>query len=230
MLRLASHAGTKEIVAAVHMSRAYPYDPKLAQRRWEELQHLAKDVIRIHRACEVELTEESVERVMTRPDRFTIGGSRYLLTELPEDAAPKQMEALLQRLLERGLRPVLTHPEQHAELWRHMGRLEDWVRAGALLQLGAGSLMGAFGSRTQESAWRMLKQGLAHLIASGGHDLKGRPPRLDAVRLALVGAFPVEFEHQLLAEHPQAVLQGEDLAPGPLRAPFLKTRWYQFWR
>jgi protein-tyrosine phosphatase len=230
MVRLAAHAGTKEIVATVHASRSHPYHPALAQRRWEELQHLTRDLIRIHRACEAELAEEMIQAVIEQPARYTVAGSRYLLVELPDEAAPKQMEPLLKRLLEAGLRPILAQPELHPELARDSRRLKRWVQAGALVQVGAGSLSGSFGSIAVEAAARILKRGLAHFVASGAHDMKVRLPRLDAVRLQLIGEYPPEFVEQLLLEHPRAVIEDRDLEPGPLRAPFLKAYSFQFWR
>jgi len=230
MVRMASHAGTKQIVAAAHVSRAWPYQPALAQRRWEELQHLTRDLIRVHRACEVELTEETVHPVMEQPARYTIAGSRYLLVELPDDAELTALDPLLMRLLERGLRPIVVHPELNPALARDTSRLNRWVRAGALLQVDAGSLAGGFGSRAAKAAAAILKRGLAHFVASGAHDLAGRPPRLDAIRLQLIGEYPPEFVDQLLSGHPGAVLEDRELEPGPLRAPFLRSHWFQVWR
>lgn len=230
MVRLASHAGTRQIVAAVHVSRAWPFQPAQTQRRWEELQHLTRDLIRIHRACEIELTEETVQEALGQPARYTVAGSRYLLVELPDDAELKTLDPLLMRLLEAGLRPIVVHPELNPPLARDTSRLKSWVRAGVLMQVDAGSLAGAFGSRAARAAAAILKRGLAHFVASGAHDLTGRPPRLDAIRLQLIGEYPPEFVDLLLSEHPGAVLEGRDLEPGPLRAPFLKSHGFQFWR
>ncbi len=230
MVRLASHAGTKQIVAAVHVSRAWPYQSALAQRRWEELQHLARDLVRIHRACEIELTEETVQRAVKEPARYTIAGSRYLLVEIPDDAEPKMLGPLLTSLLEGGLRPIVVHPERNPELARDISRLKRWVRTGVLTQVDAGSLAGVFGSRAAKAAAAILKRGLAHFVASGAHDLSGRPPRLDAVRLRLIGEYPPEFVDLLLAGHPGAVLDDRDLERGPLRASFLRSHWFEVWR
>ncbi len=230
MVRMAVHAGTKEIVATVHASRKWQYFPGLAQRRWEELQHLVKDEIPIHRACEVELTPEMAGLVLANPARYTVNGTQYLLAELPDGAEPQQIEEVLRKLLEGGLRPVLVHPELHPAVSRETGRLARWVRAGALLQAGAGSLSGAFGSRAQEVSAGLLNKGLVHFVASGAHNLGSRPPRLDAARLILIGQYPPEFVEQLLEAHPRAVVEGAELEPGPLRAPFLKSHWFHFWR
>lgn len=230
MVRLAAQAGAKEIVAAVHASRARPYQPALAQRRWEELQHMARDLIRIHRACEVELTEGLVQQVLEQPQRYTIARTQYLLAEVPDDEELRRTEALLMRLAEAGLRPIVVHPELNPELARRTRLLKRWMHAGVLALVDAGSLAGAFGRRAAGASARILKRGLAHFVASGGHDLSQRPPRLDGVRLQLMGEYPAEFVFKLLAGHAQAVLEGGELERGPLREPFLRTHWFQFWR
>jgi protein-tyrosine phosphatase len=230
MLRMAVQAGTKEIVATPHFSRKYPLKPALAQRRWEELQHLAGDSIRIHKGCEVELTADAVRAVLAAPRQYTIRGLRYLLAAVPDDIDPDDAEPLLDELAGTGLRVILAHPEAHPALAGRTRRLERWVERGILLQVNASSLLRFFGARAEETATRLLKFGLVHFIASDAHDLEYRPPRLDVIRLRLMGFFPPEFAEQILEWHPRAVVDGEELPPGPLRAPYLKRSVFQFWR
>ena len=55
---------------------------------------------------------------------------------------------------------------------------------GWLVQVNATSLLGAHGPDQEEVAWRLLRAGLADLVASDGHRTT-RPPHLDeAHRLA----------------------------------------------
>ncbi|MGC8759598.1 MAG: tyrosine-protein phosphatase [Bryobacteraceae bacterium] len=230
MLRMAAQAGTKEIVATPHFSRAYPLKPALAQRRWEELQHLAGDLIRIHRGCEVELTPGAVRAVLTAPRQYTIRGLRYLLAAVPDDVHPDEAEPLLEELEGAGLRVILAHPEAHPVLAGRRRKLERWVERGLLLQVNAGSLLRFYGRRAEETAMRLLKFGMVHFIASDAHDLEYRPPRLDVIRLRLMAFFPPEFTEQVVELHPRAVVEGQELPPGPLRAPYLKRSVFQFWR
>ncbi|MCS7041396.1 MAG: hypothetical protein NZR01_01235 [Bryobacteraceae bacterium] len=230
MVRMAAQAGTKEIVAAPHCSRKYPFQPALVQRRWEELQSLAGETIRIHRGCEVEITSEAVRAVLAAPARYTIRGFQYLLAEIPHDLGPAQAEELLAALLRAGLRVILAHPEVHPTLARQRRRLWKWLESGVLLQVSAAGLLGLRGEGAARTAFRLLKHGLVHFIASGGHDVQHRPPRLDMVRLRLMGTYPPDFVRTLLETHPEAVLSGQDLPPGALDAPFLRRHWFQIWR
>jgi protein-tyrosine phosphatase len=230
MLRMAVQAGTMAIVATPHFSRKHPLRPALVQRRWEELQHLAGDTIRVYRGYEVELTGEAVRTVLAAPVRFTICGYHYLLAEVPDDARPEEAEPLLDELLGAGLRVILAHPEAHPSLGQSRRRLERWVQRGVFLQASAGSLLGLYGHAVAEAAHKLVKFGLVHFIASNAHDLRYRPPRLDVIRLQLTALYPPEFLEQLLEFHPRAVVQGQELPPGPLEAPWLRRHWYEVWR
>lgn len=230
MLRMAVQAGTREIVATPHFSRRFPLRPALMHRRWEELQHLAGELIRIHRGCEVELTPEAVREVAAHPARFTLRGYQYLLAEVPDDMKPEEAEPLIGEILSTGVRVILAHPEAHPSLRGERRRLERWAERGVLIQANAASFMGLYGKSIAQAAARLLKFGLVHLIASNGHDLRFRPPRLDAVRLSLMASYPPEFVDQLLVTHPQAVVSGQDLPVGPLEAPWLRRHAFQFWR
>lgn len=230
MLRMAAQAGTKEIVATPHFSRKYPLQPALVQRRWEELQHLAGDLITIRRGYEVELTPEAVRAVLAAPARFTICGYQYLLVEVPDDLRPEEAEPLLGELLGAGLRAILAHPEAHPSLGHSRRRIERWVQRGVFLQAAAGSFLGLYGEAVADAARRLMKFGLVHFLASNAHDLQYRPPRLDVIRLRLMAFYPPEFVEQLLELHPRAVVQGQELPPGPLAAPWLRRHWYQVWR
>jgi protein-tyrosine phosphatase len=228
MLRMAASAGTEEIVATPHFSRKHPWRPALVQRRWEELQHLAGDAICVRKGCEVELAPEAVSRVLAAPQGFTLAGTRYLLVEIPDDLHPDQAEPLLGELQAAGLRVILAHPEMHPALVRERRRIRRWVEQGILVQANASSFLGLSGAAAGRSANRWLKQGLVHFIASNGHDLQYRPPRLDAAHLVLAGDYPVELLDRIFERHPQAVLRNEPLPAGPVEVRGLGRRWWPF--
>lgn len=230
MLRMAGQAGTQAIVATPHASREHRWKAALVQRRWEELRHLCGDTPRLYLGCEVELTREAVQMVLAAPRRFTIRGFQYLLTAAPDDLEPREAEALIQELSGAGLRVIVAHPEVHPGLAEQRRRLERWVERGVFLQVNAASLLRFYGRKAEELAGRLLKFGLIHFVASDGHDLQYRPPRLDLVRLRLMERFPPQFLEQIFDLHPGAVIEGQELPPGPLRAPYLKRSVFQFWR
>lgn len=134
----------------------------------------------------------------------------YDLLRLPAGDPVAPMEPLL----EAGRVPVLAHPE------RYRGAAEglDWARrlreAGALLAVNAGSLLGRYGARPEETARRLLAGGLVDLVASDHHARPRRSDGLGEVRGPLAAADPAAAR-RLLWENPGAVLDGEPTGPAP---------------
>ena len=116
--------------------------------------------------------------------------------------------------LARGLTPIVTHPERTAALQREWRHLEPLVREGALVQITAGSLLGNFGPAAANAAFRYLREGWVHLLASDAHWARTRAPRLAAGREAAARVVGAEAATALVETHPRAVLEGRDL-PGP---------------
>ncbi len=137
-----------------------------------------------------------------------LNGSRYVLVELDfVNYAPYTEEVVFQLRL-RGFTPVLAHPERQEVLQRDPMRVRGLAEQGVVLQLTAGSLEGAFGEGARRAAETMLKEGLAHLLASDAHGATGsRPPVMSrGAMLArkLVGDKGMEL---LVHENPAAILE-----------------------
>ena len=113
-------------------------------------------------------------------------------------------------LLTRGHRVLLAHPERSPSFQRDPARLARLVEAGVLVQVTAGSLTGGFGSKVRGFTGDLLRDGLAHVVASDAHDAV-RPaaspasavPGLDGLR---------EWMTELV---PRAILDGTPLPERP---------------
>src|SRR3954467_2551046 len=116
---------------------------------------------------------------------LALGGGPYLLVESPFSPVVGDFEPMVLDLHARGRRVLLAHPERCPAFQRDPGRLERLVRAGALVQITAGSMTGAFGATVKRFTSALLRDGLVHVIASDAHDAVNRPPRLTAGFAAL---------------------------------------------
>jgi protein-tyrosine phosphatase len=139
-----------------------------------------------------------------------------LLLETPYGALPASFEELVFGFAVKGYRIVLAHPERNPSFQSEPARLADLVRRGALVQLTATSLTRTSrGSRPGRLAASLLKDGLAHVIASDSHGshVPGRASIGAALEYAreLVGS----RASWMVTEAPAAVLAGEPLPPMP---------------
>ena len=57
------------------------------------------------------LSFENLERVLEQPHTDTIGDTNYLLIEPSNYSVPNNLSECFTRLGDRGLTPILTHPE-----------------------------------------------------------------------------------------------------------------------
>lgn len=105
-------------------------------------------------------------------------GDKVLLLEFPHGEMPMGAERLSQWLIEQGVRPMIAHPERNKGLMRNPERLKPLLQQGCLVQLTAGSVIGAFGSRAEELALDILAADAATVIATDAHHIKRRPPLL----------------------------------------------------
>lgn len=229
MLRVAIAAGTTDLVATPHASPRYRYNREAARAALDDLQSAVGGAIRLHLGCDCHFSHDNIEAVMATPARFTVNGGPWLLLEFSDFSIPPATEVVFASLRALGVYPIVTHPERNLELRRTPGRLKDWVRAGAYLQVTAQSLTGGFGGEARGLSLDLIRQGLVHFVASDAHDPIGRPPRLDEVFRLLCTRFGEAYARLLVEEHPRAVIEGRALDAGPTHLPPAR-RWYQLWR
>jgi protein-tyrosine phosphatase len=223
LLQMAAEHGTTEIVATPHADFDYAYQPDLVAQRLADVSAASGGRPVLHRGCDFHLSFENVQDALAVPERYTIDSGPYLLVEFP-DHLPPGMGKVLATLQQRGLVPIMTHPERHVKLREIPGEFVEWIRQGCLVQVTAQSLLGRFGKRAEESAWQMIGRGLAHFVASDAHDLEDRVPRLDTAFDAVTQRASRDVAERLFVTNPKSAVSGTkiDIVPPP------RKRWYQF--
>lgn len=138
---------------------------------------------------------------------------RHVLLELPHELY-LPLEPVLKGLNRGGMVGVLSHPERNQGILNRPRLLRPLVEAGCLMQVTAGSLVGAFGSEIQKFSQWMIEEGLVHFLATDAHSSKSRRPLIHrAFRHAseLVG---VEYATELCCTNPSRVAARKDVEPG----------------
>ena len=216
LCRAAAADGSHTLVATPHVNGDYPdvnagaiMEGAATVNR--ALRAAAIDVV-VRTGAEVALSRVG-ELSDLELDLLSLGGGRYVLLELPWTAARSGTIGALRAFASRGYGIVLAHPERSPMLQRDHLLLADLVRSGMLCCLNAGSLTEHADRRTRSAAWKLLRAGLAHAIASDCHDPVRRPPALASV-LERVGLGAEEIDY-LTHSTPEAILAGEAVALPP---------------
>jgi protein-tyrosine phosphatase len=223
--------GVGTVVATPHVSGAATLDPAARERTlavldrgWEALSRAAASAfpaLRLERGAEVMLDVPAPD--LSDP-RLRLAGTAFVLVEFPFMSVPPRAGQVLAGLRAAGWRPVLAHPERYLNADPGLGDAGEWRRAGAALQVNAGSLLGRYGEGPRRVAWGLVERGWADYLCSDFH-ARGRCATAEAAAaLARVGG--ALQAHRLTHENPALLLAGRAPLPVPplLRRPPLWRR------
>lgn len=183
MMQKAVEEGITEIIATSH--RFHPLYSVSSDNVLEQIkviqQRLEKEGIplKIHEGHEVRLVENIVD-LLEAKEVLTLANSKYLLLELPSGTVPMFTKKIIIALIEKGITPIIAHPERNKAITERPSKLEELVREGALAQITAGSLAGHFGKSIQKLSLDLVRANLVHTYGSDVHNLNTRPFHFDA--------------------------------------------------
>lgn len=152
---------------------------------------------------------------------------RYVLVEFPFSTVPHGAREMLYRMKQRGLTPVLAHPERNAAIQNNIEILYPFIGSGCLIQITAMSLTGDLGEPARLCAYRMVELRLAHVIASDAHSAGNRRPELSsavAVAENLLGSR--QEAENMVNQTPRAIISGQALNLQDPIKPRKKKRWF----
>ncbi len=229
MLQAAKESGTTDIVATPHSNSEFAYRPEVVDQKIRELTARTGGAPKVHRGCDFHLSFDNLDHLLAQPATYTINGKQYLLVECPDFHVGKHTEIVLQRLVDAGIVPIVTHPERNPVLQRKPGRVGEWVELGCLVQVTALSVTGGFGGLARAVCNKLLDSGMVHVVASDAHDPTHRSPRLDKARAAIRSRYGDDAAEILFTENPRNIIEGLPVAGG--KNAFLEkpARWWRFW-
>ncbi len=223
LARAAVASGTVAMVATPHVSWHYPANTaaRIAEGVADLRAALAREEIplRLHTGAEIAMTR-AAELSEDELVALRLGGPEgtHLLVECPLSSTAAGFDALLALLRARGHEILLAHPERCPAFQRDPSAYERLIAEGMLGQVTAGSLVGRFGRSVQQFGDRLLRDGLAQVVASDTHSAEQRPP---SIRPELTKAGYGAQAEWLAHDVPHAVLTG---APVPVAPPMPRPK------
>jgi protein-tyrosine phosphatase len=214
MCRMAAADGITHAVATPHANDRYAYDRAYLSGLLGQLRDQLREKLdptrqfQLSLGCDFHLSFENLERVLEQPHSYTIGETNYLLIELSNFSVPTRLEDCFTRLGDRGLTPILTHPERNPILQQTPQRVLEWAEQGCLMQVTASALTGFWGERPESVARWLLDRSAVHVLASDAHDTKRRIPNLSAARALAEKIVGAEYAEALVEGNPGAIVKG----------------------
>jgi protein-tyrosine phosphatase len=188
LCREAARHGTRLLFATPHVWPELP----LGHRRELQIRH-AYAAVAARAGLELRLGFEltPTRRLLAEdPLRYRLGGTDFVLMEVPFTGPSDDLWALARHVEDAGLHPVIAHPERCESVQIDPAEALRLAERGWLLQVNATSLLGRHGDVAESIGWSLLEGGHAALVGSDGHRTL-RPPHLDeAYELAVARLGP----------------------------------------
>jgi protein-tyrosine phosphatase len=173
MLRNALKTGVKSVVATPHLiENTFNIDVAGRNHLIHELQSMAKKNginIQIKGGYECYISPEIFEQKARLIELTLNTNGKYILVELPMHSIPLYIEKTLISLKDRGVIPVIAHPERNIVISKNPNVLLNFLSKGCVAQLNAGSILGYYGRAIRDTARKLLLHNLVHLVASDMH-------------------------------------------------------------
>jgi protein-tyrosine phosphatase len=214
MARIAAADGITHVVCSPHANGQYEYASDVVAGKINELQRIldAEGVaLKLGRGCDFHLSYENIQEARTDPAKFSINGLGYLLVEIPDYGVPRGLAEIFYQLQLSGMTPILTHPERNPTLQADQQRLVEWLRAGVLVQVTAGSVLGHMGKRAERMAHQLLENRWVHFLATDAHNITSRPPKMRTTMDAVAQKYGPDYAHLLCVTNPLAAFMGSPL-------------------
>ena len=162
MAQMAVRDGFSTVIATPHQLGGYldNHGNLIRERVAEFQQRLDAHQIQLQvlPGADVRIEPEMVPRITSGEVVTLADRGRHVLLELPHELFVR-FDSLLDELDCAGMEGILSHPERNRGLLCEPGMLDPLVEEGCLIQVTAGSLIGAFGPQVQAFANNMVEQG-----------------------------------------------------------------------
>ncbi|WP_373056169.1 tyrosine-protein phosphatase [Zunongwangia sp. H14] len=164
--------GISSFVATPHvMGEYYPNTPSTINSALKQLKKELPEEIKVRAAAEYMMDQHFVE-ILEANDILTLNQS-YILVEMSFFQPPINLNEILFKIQNKGLKPILAHPERYPYLHsRQLKKYEDLKSRGCKFQINILSLSGHYGKGIEKMAYTLLENGFIDFISSDCHRLE----------------------------------------------------------
>lgn len=232
-LRLACEATENGVTHALltphHMNGHYVNHKQDVIRRTKEFQEQLKKFnipLKVFPGQEVRINGHLLDALDKDDILFADTGNRYMMLEFPDDDVPHYTNQMIFNLQQRGITPVIVHPERNTKIMSKPDLLYQLLEKGCLSQITASSYVGTFGKKVEKFSCQLIEAGQGYVFASDAHDLPGRKYEMrqafDKMRH--------EFGQEVVEQYQQnacSIINGEKVSLNSLQ--ILRTKKKRFW-
>ena len=215
MIKNAAEQGITDVVNTVHYQHPkFEVNEITHQRISDVIKNLQVEL----KNQEIPVTLHSGAEVLFLPNLLdlksdplaTFGHGKYMQIEFLIHHIPEIQKQLLFDLKISGITPIIAHPERYRPVQENITFIYDWLNAGCLVQVDAGSVIGDLGKSAQKTAERIIKNNWCQILGSDAHNDRKRNFCLkDAYEI--VQGWVGEQAKTMVYNNPLAVIEGKPI-------------------
>jgi len=174
LIKKLADLGFKKLVTTPHvMADFYRNTPEIIHQGLELVRaELKKNEIAVEIEAAAEYYfDEGLEDKIEKGTVLSLG-SGFLLFEVSFLSFPRSFYEVVEKILTKGYKPVLAHPERYGYFAGSIDQFERIKKSGCYLQLNALSLIGYYGKSAQKIAQELVDRKLIDFLGTDIHHMK----------------------------------------------------------
>ena len=214
LLKAMEKAGTTDVILTPHYIENSKYNCNNTGKKtiFEELRvkALQENIkVNLYLGNEVFFTSHFMEYIKDKKIK-TLNNSKYLLFEFPMNNIYSNSLEILQQLTMNGCVPIMAHPERYIIFQKHPDYIEEFLRAGILLQGNFTSLFGKYGRAADKTLKYFLKNHYITFLGSDTHhEVKYNEKKLEKKLMGITK--DEEYVQDLMYNNFDKVIHDEDI-------------------
>lgn len=214
---------TKIIFTSHYMEDYFIVDSNKRKKILTEIDNLKTTGIDLYLGNEIFLTE-NIMKLLNEKKAVTLNDTKYVLFELPFNNRPINLMEMVFKMQSNNLVPILAHPERYSYFYKTPEIYEQLVDKGVLLQLNFGSFDEQYGRKARIMAEKLLKNNLAHFIATDVHRPNTVYPEIPRIIDNLNKLVGEETVYKLTTINPGLLIENKDI----VREEYIPIKWNLF--
>lgn len=231
MAREATENGvTHALLTPHHMNGRYVNHKQDVIQRTKEFQNQinAHSIpLTVFPGQEVRINGQLLEALNKDDILFADTANKYVMLEFPDDDIPYYTNRMIFDLQQRGIVPVIVHPERNTKIMADPDLIYQLLEKGCLSQITASSYVGMFGKKVENFSCRLIEAGQGYIFASDAHDLPGRKYEMRQAFEKMHQEFGQELVEQY-QQNAQLIINGKNVPINKIKRVKKKKRFWLF--
>lgn len=232
-LRLAREAAENGVTHALltphHMNGRYVNHKKDVIQKTNEFQkqiNVHNIPLTVFPGQEVRINGQLIEALDKDDILFADTAGKYMLLEFPDDDVPHYTKQMIFNLQQRGIIPVIVHPERNTKIMSEPDLIYQLLEKGCLSQITTSSYVGTFGKKVETFSRQLIAAGQGYVLASDAHNLPGRKYEMQQAFKKMRYEFGDELADQY-QQNARSIINGESVPLNNLRV--IRKNKKRFW-